>query len=101
MLSATAVRQQLEVQRDQQVPDQGAIIGYALGTWHPGKGQKDVFLAPPGTKISLAFPSPGRKPEAGFDEFTVVGFFKSGMSEYDSTHVYVPLEELQKALCTT
>ncbi len=93
----TAVRQQLEVQRDQQVPNQGAIIGYALGTWHPGKGQKDVYLAHLGTKISLAFPKSGRKPEAGFDELTVVGFFKSGMSEYDSTHVYVPLEELQKA----
>ena len=27
----------------------------------------------------------------------MVGYFKSGMSEYDSTHVYVPLRELQKA----
>ena len=26
----------------------------------------------------------------------MVGYFKSGMSEYDSTHVYVPLERLQK-----
>ena len=33
--------------------------------------------------------------EGGFDTFTVVGYFKSGMSEYDSTHVYVPLERLQ------
>jgi lipoprotein-releasing system permease protein len=35
--------------------------------------------------------------EAGFDTFTTVGYFKSGMSEYDSTHVYVPLEALQKS----
>ncbi len=91
-----ALQEQLEIQRRQQVPDQGAIIGYALGTWHPGKGQPDVYLAHLGTKISLAFPTSGKKPEAGFDEFTVVGFFKSGMSEYDSTHVYVPLEQLQK-----
>ena len=27
----------------------------------------------------------------------MVGYFKSGMSEYDSTHVYVPLEQLQKS----
>ncbi len=92
-----AVKEQLEIQRNQQVPNQGVIIGYALGTWHPGKGQPDMYLAHLGTKISLAFPKSGRKPEAGFDEFTVVGFFKSGMSEYDSTHVYVPLESLQKA----
>ena len=26
-----------------------------------------------------------------------MGYFKSGMSEYDSTHVYVPLEQLQKS----
>jgi lipoprotein-releasing system permease protein len=92
-----AVREQLEIQRSQQVPNQGAIIGYALGTWHPGKGQPDVYLAHLGTKITLAFPKSGKKPEAGFDEFTVVGFFKSGMSEYDSMHVYVPLEQLQKS----
>jgi lipoprotein-releasing system permease protein len=92
-----AMREQLEVQRRQQVPDQGAIIGYALATWHPGKGRNDEYLAHMGTKISLAFPKSGKKPEAGYDEFTVVGFFKSGMSEYDSMHVYVPLEQLQKS----
>jgi len=92
-----ALREQLEIQRRQQVPDQGAIIGYALATWHPGKGQKDVYLAHLGTKVSLAFPKSGKQPEAAFDELAVVGFFKSGMSEYDSTHVYVPLEQLQKS----
>ncbi len=92
-----AMREHLEAQKREQVPDQGAIIGYALGTWHPGKGHDDVYLAHLGTKISLAFPKSGRKPEAGFDEFSVVGFFKSGMSEYDSMHVYVPLEQLQKS----
>ena len=49
-----------------------------------------------GSKVSLAFPKAGKTAEAGLDEFTVVGYFKSGMSEYDSTHVYVPLEQLQK-----
>ncbi len=92
-----ALKEQLEIQRHQQVPDQGAIIGYALATWHPGKGQQDIYLAHLGTKVSLAFPKSGRQPEAAFDELTVVGFFKSGMSEYDSTHVYVPLEQLQKS----
>ncbi len=60
-----AVKEQLRQQAMQQVPDQGAIIGYALGTWHPGKGQPDVYLAHVGTKINLAFPKAGKKPEAG------------------------------------
>ena len=80
----------------EQIPDQGAIVGYALATWHPGKNKDDVYLAHAGSKISLAFPKAGKTAEAGFDEFTLVGYFKSGMSEYDSTHVYVPLEQLQK-----
>lgn len=91
-----AAKELLRQQVREQVPDQGAIIGYALATWHPGKGEKDEYLAHVGSKVSLAFPKAGRTAEAGIDEFTVVGYFKSGMSEYDSTHVYVPLEQVQK-----
>jgi lipoprotein-releasing system permease protein len=92
-----AMREKLEEQVREQVSDHGAIIGYALGTWHQGKGQPDLYLAHVGTKIGLVFPKAGKKPEPGYDDFTVVGYFKSGMSEYDSTHVYVPLEQLQKS----
>ncbi|MFO0951800.1 MAG: FtsX-like permease family protein [Isosphaeraceae bacterium] len=80
-------------QMNEQVPDRGAVIGWALGTMHV-EGQ-DRFIAPPGTKIGLVFPKSGNRPEAAYDDFSVVGYFKSGMSEYDSTHVYVPLERLQ------
>ncbi|WP_165233419.1 ABC transporter permease [Aquisphaera insulae] len=90
-----AVREQLRQQAREQVPEHGAIIGYALATYHPGRGMPDIYMANEGTKVSLAFPKAGKKPDAGLDEFTVVGYFKSGMSEYDSTHVYVPLERLQ------
>jgi lipoprotein-releasing system permease protein len=92
-----AMQEMLEQQRREQMPDQGAIIGYAMATYHRGKGLDDQYIARPGTKIGLVFPKAGKKPEAGYDDFTVVGFFKSGMSEYDSTHVYVPLEQLQKS----
>ena len=91
-----AIRAQLAEQVREQVPDYGAIIGYAIGTFHRGKDQPDQYIAPPGSKITLVFPKAGKKPEPGADEFTVVGYFKSGMSEYDSMHVYVPLERLQK-----
>jgi lipoprotein-releasing system permease protein len=92
-----AMREMLAQQAVDQVPQQGAIIGYAIGTWHRGKDQPDAYLAPQGSKISLLFPRAGNMREPGIDQFTVVGYFKSGMSEYDSTHVYVPLEELQKS----
>ena len=41
-------------------------------------------------------PRPASSPSRATTTFTVVGYFKSGMSEYDSTHVYVPLERLQE-----
>jgi lipoprotein-releasing system permease protein len=92
-----AMREELIKQMREQAPDEGTILGYAIATRHRGKNEPDQFLTPPGTKIGLLFPMAGRvKAEGGYDTFTVVGYFKSGMSEYDSTHVYVPLERLQQ-----
>jgi lipoprotein-releasing system permease protein len=84
-----------EQQALEQVPDQGTIVGFALATVHRAETKSDLFIAPRGTKAVLTFPTAGRQPKAMQDSFTVVGYFKSGMSEYDSTHVYVPLERLQ------
>jgi lipoprotein-releasing system permease protein len=90
------MQKQIEDQIALEIPDHGTILGYALATWHPGHGREDKFLAPPGTTVGLLFPQAGQsRAEGGYATFTVVGFFKSGMSEYDSTHVYVPLERLQ------
>lgn len=77
------------------VPDHGAILGYALATMHRPDTHKDVFLAHQGTRVILTFPTSGKQPQPANDDFTVVSFFKSGMSEYDSSHVYVPLDRLQ------
>jgi lipoprotein-releasing system permease protein len=85
------IRDDIEAQADH-----GAIIGYALATIHRPGSHADQFIAPPGTQIKLVFPKAGKRPEPGYDSFMVRGFFKSGMSEYDSTHVYVPLERLQE-----
>jgi lipoprotein-releasing system permease protein len=89
---AEALRQQSL----KEMPDHGAIIGYALGTIHHAGTKSDDFIAPRGTKVGLVFPKAGTKPEPGYDDYTVVGYFKSGMSEYDSSHVYIPLERLQR-----
>ena len=88
---------ELKKQIEEQAPDEAALIGYALATHHIGKDQPDHFIAPPGTKVGLLFPMAGKvRAEGGYDSFTVIGYFKSGMSEYDSTHVYVPLARLQE-----
>ena len=55
-------------------------------------------MAPLGGTVTLAFPRAGKlggdaRPVA--DTFTVTGYYKSGMSEYDSQHVYVSLDRLQ------
>ena len=93
-----AFDRELRAQMKEQVPERGAIIGWAIGTIHRQgpRGGEDMFIAPPGTKIALVFPKAGNRPEASYDDYSVVGYFKSGMSEYDSQHVYVPLERLQQ-----
>jgi lipoprotein-releasing system permease protein len=83
-------------QLKEQQPEFGAIVGYAMATFHRAGTKSDDFLIRRGTKIGIVYPKASKMPEPGYDNYTVVGFFKSGMSEYDSTHVYVPLERFQK-----
>ncbi len=85
----------LEQHAREEVPDLGAILGYATATVHQPGTTSDLFIAPTGAKISLTFPSAGRSVEPRRDSFTVVSFFRSGMSEYDSSFVFVPIERLQ------
>ncbi len=82
----------------EQVPDHGAIVGFALATIHRPGATKDEFIVHRGDSVTLTFPTGGSRPEPASDKFTIVGFFKSGMSEYDSLHVYVPLDRLQYLL---
>ncbi len=83
----------LKQEMEEQAPSRGVIVGWALGTIH--REGEDQFIAPPGTRVGLVFPRAGNKPEPAYDDYSVVGYFKSGMSEYDSSHVYVPLARLQ------
>ncbi len=90
-----AVKAAFEQRALEEVPEFGAILGYAIATARDVKRHQDVFMAPEGSKITLAFAKAGRRPEPGYGSFTVVSYFKSGMSEYDSSLVFVPLERLQ------
>jgi lipoprotein-releasing system permease protein len=74
----------------------GAIVGYALATYRRKGLHTDDYLLTLGSQIALIYPQAGTRPKPGMDRYTVVGLFKSGMSEYDSTHVYVPIERLQQ-----
>jgi lipoprotein-releasing system permease protein len=89
----SAINQALQELSHQEVPDDGAIIGWAMGSVH--RDGKDEFILHRGDKIRLVYPKASQRPEPGADDFTVVGYFKSGMSENDSTHIYVPLDRFQ------
>jgi lipoprotein-releasing system permease protein len=79
----------------------GAIIGIAIASFRTGDGV-DHFMALPGDDVKLTVPRAGlgagtlTGPVVIEDDFTVVDFYESKMSEYDSSFVFVPIRELQK-----
>lgn len=73
----------------------GLVLGIALSTFRD-QANKERFLLMPGDDVQLTFPSAGNPPKAINDYFTVVDFYESKMSEYDSTFVFVPIDKLQE-----
>ena len=76
----------------------GLILGIALGSVRhkTEKGNvEDFFLCLPGDDVQITFPSAGTPPRAVTDSFTIVDFYESKMSEYDSSFAFVPIEKLQ------
>lgn len=77
----------------------GIIVGIALCSIrdrHPETGEvMDFYLCRPGDDAQLAFPNCGSPPKVIRDSFTIVDFYESKMSEYDSSFVFVPLDKLQ------
>ena len=57
------MQEELKQEMDEQAPDRGVILGYALATYHR-KGHEDIFIAPPGTTGRPALP-PLRQDEVG------------------------------------
>jgi lipoprotein-releasing system permease protein len=88
------LKEALRLSMEEQSSDGGAIIGWAMA--HAHIQGKDFCIAPPGTRVGLVFPQSGDKPKVTYDDALVIGYFKSGMSEYDSNHVYMPLEQMQR-----
>jgi len=77
----------------------GIVLGIGIGSVRgrdvAGK-IRDYFFLRPGDDISVAFPNAGTPPRAIDEMFTVVDFYESKMSEYDSTFAFVPMEVLQR-----
>jgi lipoprotein-releasing system permease protein len=79
----------------------GLIMGIALASFRTGDGV-DHFMTLPGDDVKLTVPRAGlgtgtlTGPVVIEDDFTVVDFYESKMSEYDSSFVFVPIRELQR-----
>jgi lipoprotein-releasing system permease protein len=73
----------------------GIVPGIGLASFRDNAGT-DRFLVLPGDDVKITFPTSGTPPKAVSDTFTVVDFYESKMSEYDSNFVFVPIAALQR-----
>jgi len=74
----------------------GIVPGIGLASFRDSSGI-DRFLVLPGDDVKITFPTAATPPKAVTDTYTVVDFYESKMSEYDSNFVFVPIEQLEKA----
>jgi len=73
----------------------GIVPGIGLASFRDSAGI-DRFLMLPGDDVKVTFPTAGTPPKAVSETFTVVDFYESKMSEYDSNFVFVPIAALQR-----
>jgi lipoprotein-releasing system permease protein len=73
----------------------GIVPGIGLASFRDSDGV-DRFLVLPGDDVKVTFPTAGTPPKAVSDTFTIVDFYESKMSEYDSNFVFVPIAALQR-----
>lgn len=88
--------EQFDAAKDQH---EGIILGISVGSQRGRNlhGEvEDYFYVQPGDDVMLTFPTAGEHPKALNAHFTVVDFYESGMSDYDSTFAFVPIESLQR-----
>ena len=71
------------------------MLGIGLCAYRTLDGA-DGFLALPGDDVEISYPTAGTPPKVLSAKFTVVDFYESKMSEYDSSFVFVPIRKLQE-----
>src|SRR5262245_6716291 len=77
----------------------GLVLGIAIGMIRQRNSEGKVFdhaICRPGDDVQVTFPSAGTPPKAISDQFTVIDFYESKMSEYDSGFAFMPLKKLQE-----
>jgi lipoprotein-releasing system permease protein len=84
----------------------GAFVGIGLSQYSRRKEVVDVdsgktqlierMRVLPGDDIVISFPKMGNPPTFGTADFTIVDFYESRMSEYDSKFVFIPIEKMQE-----
>jgi len=75
----------------------GAIVGNLIASFRvkePDGKAREFYLLKPGDQVIITTVS-GARLAPVYDNFVVVDYFKSEMSEYDSNYVFVPLDYLQ------
>ncbi len=76
----------------------GIVLGIGIGSVRgrdPEGEVSDYFFLRPGDDVQVTFPNAGTPPRGIDEAFTIVDFYESKMSEYDSTFAFVPIEKLQ------
>ena len=73
----------------------GVVMGIALASYRLHDGSDQFFLLP-GDDVKMIVPTAGTPPRAERENFTIVDFYESKLSEYDSNYVFVPIETLQQ-----
>ena len=83
----------------------GVVLGIALAAHRVRVAEDEIeewFSVIPGDDVRLTFPKTnihllaGKEKIVQSDMFTIVDFYESKMSEYDSSFVFVPIEKLQE-----
>jgi lipoprotein-releasing system permease protein len=74
----------------------GLILGMSVCSFRAPDGS-DQFFNIPGDDVRVSFPKASLPPEAISEFYTIVDFYESKMSEYDSSFALVPLRHLQKS----
>jgi lipoprotein-releasing system permease protein len=73
----------------------GIVLGIGICGFRMPDGT-DHFLGLPGDDVKVGFPLAVIPPKITSQEYTIVDFYESKMSEYDANFAFVPLQKLQK-----
>ncbi len=74
----------------------GIVIGIGLCGYRAPDGNEQ-FIALPGDDVNVSFPLATIPPKVTSRGFTIVDFYESKMSEYDTSFAFVPLRALQES----